>query len=129
VVAGEPITMSPRARGVEVATWPGDGRCVLAYLGVATSRWLQVADVIVCPPGPMCRRRWAVMAALPGCLVVAGELDGLCVVAIRGGLDVAVDGADATAYALTCYRWLTLRPELGLRSLTGSTMSAARVAK
>lgn len=110
VVAGEPITTRPRARGVEVATWAGDGRCVLAHLGLAASQWLQVADVVMCPPGPMCWRRWAVMTALPGCLVVAGELDGLCVVAIRGGNDIVLDGTDATACALTCYRWLASQP-------------------
>ncbi len=50
------------------------------------------------------------MTALPGCLVVAGELDGLCVVAIRGGNDIVLDGTDATACALTCYRWLASQP-------------------
>jgi hypothetical protein len=109
VVAGEPITTRPHAQGVELATWAGDGRCVLAHLGLATSRWLEVADAIVCPPGPMYQRRWAVMTALPGCLVVAGEMGGLCVVAIRGGHDVVVDGAGATACALACYRWLASR--------------------
>jgi len=110
-----PITTRPHAHGVELATWAGDGRCVLAHLGITTSRWLQVADVIVCPPGPMCRRRWAIMTALPGCLVVAGELNGQCVVAIRGGQDVVVDGACATACALTCYRWLASQLDLGQR--------------
>jgi hypothetical protein len=108
---------TPRAHGVEVATWSGGGRCVLAHLGVARYRWLQVADVIVCPPGPLCGRRWAIMAALPGCLVVAGEMDGHCVVAIRGGQDIVADGAGATACALTCYRWLT-RPSTQRRDIT-----------
>lgn len=79
---------------------------MLAHLGVADTRWLKVADVVVCPPGQMCRRRWTVLAALPGCLVVAGEAGGLSVVAIRDGHDLVVDGTDATACALTCYRWL-----------------------
>lgn len=101
-MTAERITRTARCRGVELATWAA-GRCVLAHLGTADRRWLQLADVVVCPPGTTRARLWAVTATLPGCGVVATRLERHSVLAVRGLGDLVIDDEQVVARALECY--------------------------
>jgi hypothetical protein len=113
------ITIRPRpdTPGVELATWCDDenapARCVLAHTGVATQRWLQLADVVVCQPQ---RSRAAAeraisvaLTTLPGCTVVAVEWGQRCTVVVRGFGELTFhtgdDGPAARVGAICCYAW------------------------
>lgn len=73
---------------------------MLGYAGVASIRWLELADVVTCPAGTW---PWAVLARLPGCAVAAAAWGRLCVMAVRGGGGlVAADGCVAT-HVVRCY--------------------------
>lgn len=103
------VTRTWRSRGVEEVVWGEAGRCVLGHLDVAGARWLQAADVVVCPPRiPLHHLVWDVLAALPGCLVAAAGMGRHSVVAVRGVGELIVDDTCVVASALTFYWSLVL---------------------
>jgi hypothetical protein len=84
---------------------------VLAHLGVADPRWLQLADVLVCPPGTPVPRLLAIATMLPGCQLVATGLGQHGVLAVPGVGELVIDDTDLVARALECYSVLvSVRP-------------------
>jgi hypothetical protein len=86
----------PNAPGVEDASWREStghsGRCVVARIGIAGRRWLEIADVVICPPQPTLdeafRRACESLKALPGSTIVAVEGDRRAIVLIRKGQEI-----------------------------------------
>lgn len=105
MVTAETFRRTAGPPGVELVTWRDDDRCVVARLGDADPRWLQLADVVLCPAGTTCERVRAVLAALPGCLV-AVTLDPRPVMAVRGLGELVLGDVRAESCALACYRSL-----------------------
>lgn len=97
-----------------VVTWSDGERCVVAQAGVAGGRWLELADVVVCPPVTawyLARRRaLAVADSLPGCTVVAAASEDRCCFVLRGvfvlrmPLQVCTAATAVWCYASLC-RW------------------------
>lgn len=81
----------PHVPGVATVTWTDrderQDRCVLARVALADPRWLQVADVVVCPPQrsreAAQRRAVDTLRELPGCLIAAAAWPGRCSVLVR----------------------------------------------
>ncbi len=103
------------------ATWAGE-RCVVARVGVADSRWLELADVAVCSR----RSSWTeargraldVAARLPGCLVVAVPAPDACCVVVRGAFVRRLPVRTCAAVtAVWCYSRLSAARGRGGRGL------------
>jgi hypothetical protein len=95
---------------------PGGGTLVDEHLSVAWHRtgWLDAADVIVCPTSTATPELIAdVLDRHPGCLVAAAGCDRGCLVGVRGGPVVALDGRDPWAAASIVHAWRTVRRRLG----------------
>lgn len=114
----------PRVPGVEDAFWLAAdgraGRCVIAWLGIAGDRWLELADVVICPAQPTkddaFRRACAALRSLPGSSVAVGECDGCVVLVMRRGNAISFhtaaprDAWSVEDHAVMCYSRLVCPP-------------------
>lgn len=114
-----------------MATWRdehGQGRCVLARVDVADTRWRQLADVVVCPPQRSLddtrREMRDALAALPACVVATSSWEQGCVVVVRDigeftphARRALLSPADC---AVWCYSWVVAP---GWSGIGGSSVS------
>lgn len=114
----------PDVPGVEDAFWRADegcsGRCVIAWVGIAGDRWLELADVVICPVQPTTneafRRVCEALRSLPGSTVVAAECGGCAIVVMRKGDEISFCAPAQCAtwsiqdHALMCYSRLVSPP-------------------
>jgi hypothetical protein len=112
------------APGVEVAFWQEDAggmeRCVIARTGAADRRWLELADVVICPPQPTIGAALlhvcGSLKALPGSMVAAVEWNHCPIALVRDGCGVDLRTPDpryagsVEDYAWMCYRCLIAAP-------------------
>lgn len=114
----------PDVPGVEDAFWRASegrsGRCVIAWIGIAGNRWLELADVLICPAQPTkddaFRRACKALRSFPGSTVAVAECDGHVILVMCKGNAFSFCALARRAawtiedYALMCYSRLVSPP-------------------
>lgn len=125
MASGAITTLAFCPRGdVERLTWtrdgtkPGDG--IIAEIGRAGRRWLDVADMVFDPiasdVSTAATRAHRILADLPGCMVVTAATDAGCVASWRfpgWRADIAVVGGPVVVAALVYSQLVTGEPVAG----------------
>lgn len=104
----------PRMPGVEDAFWQEStgcsAECVVAWVGVADSCWLELADVVICPSGltivETLGQVYESLTTLPGSTVVAAEWGCHAIALMRTGHEISLCAPThqpVEDYALLCY--------------------------